>query len=801
MKKLSSAMLGLTVLLTACPDPTPPISEYTLSLALTGVISAPVKVTNLSTNTILNEGTLTSGKTFSGISAGTILKIEPGTVNGYMAPSAQTITLDANKTVTLEYKAVVIPGNQVKNNQVEGTVTGIPYAGAVVLANPNDFDTKNIGTLSSAGAVSLPLSAAPAELRTFLPPADLGCTFTGSASGNPNTALFSGLDVLSNQSDLLGYIYEAVTNGAPADSVIGRLYSASAATIKGTVNCGPSGGTFAIDATLQAGWNAVVLTTTASGYNLSNSTANIRTELRGGLYEASVQAVLPKEPLSFTNNDTVTVPVTFYQDGGYNGYIKLSTDVPELTIAPTTLNLPALSAQNTGMSLSSYLRTLGLAPQRVTTNLTFRYTGGERTGPFNLNIQDANNKIVGRGQGTMNARPSSVGVVVPPSQPSLSIRQGEAGNVRVSLTSINGFGGSVTVTMVDLPTGVTATPSTVTLTPGNALEVNIPVQVSANADTATSTIRVSVNTRSSSIGPTTIPLTIQPKAPQTYSLQISLAGVPSAQINVKNKDTGENIYIGTLSIQTTLGELPGGTTVLIESQDIDFMSTPQPIEILIQKDEVVTVQYAPDPRLSATLLVTGEAELQNTQSLPAKDIDLRTPIGADSYKVGVLAKDLNFSASLAPDLYQFATKYFSFEKERLLSLRCNVDNYNISRDTPVYVSGHLSTPSYLDSVQFYRYFINIAFIGPETRIDPSRTYRDSHTLVFTKVPIALTGSYTCGNTKTDLGAYLKPGWNLLTTRTTILYDAGVVSSAKEEILAQPIDSYNGPYLFRVLSQS
>ncbi|MVN85601.1 hypothetical protein GO986_02355 [Deinococcus sp. HMF7620] len=488
MKKLHlpTAMLGLTVLLTACPQPDPPqppkTTPFALTVNLTGVSSAPVKVTNITTNIVLNEGALASGKTFSDLSASTVLKIEPGAVNGYTAPAAQTVTLDANKTVTLEYKAVQAPGNAVKNDSIQGTVTGIPYAGKVVLADFNSFDLKNVGTLSNSGTVGLSLTQVPTYLGQFLPTSVPGCTFTGTASANPNVALFSSLDVLSAQDDLLASITETVIAGASNNSTIARLYSASAATIKGTISCG---GVFAIDLTLQAGWNAAVLTPTTSGFSLNNITADIRTQLRGEMYKPSVTAQLPNTALDFTANDTVTVPVSFYQDGAFNGQVSLSTDVPGLTVEPTTLTLPTLSTQSAGAA--AYLRGLGLAPQRVTTNLTFRYNGGSAQGSFRLIVKNDANIEVGGGSGTVDARRPGIGLSVYDTY-NLVLRPEKTLNINVNAQSMNGFSGDVTFSATDLPAGVTVTPVTKSLSGFTSA----PVTLQAAATVAPGTYKITM---------------------------------------------------------------------------------------------------------------------------------------------------------------------------------------------------------------------------------------------------------------------------------------------------------------------
>jgi len=62
---------------------------------------------------------------------------------------------------------------------------------------------------------------------------------------------------------------------------------------------------------------------------------------------------------------------------------------------------------------------------------------------------------------------------------------GSAQPVSVSATAINGFTGTIPVTISGLPTGVTASPASFTLTPGTPQQVNFTAAASAAAGTST----------------------------------------------------------------------------------------------------------------------------------------------------------------------------------------------------------------------------------------------------------------------------------------------------------------------------
>ncbi|MBZ9753069.1 hypothetical protein K7W42_19715 [Deinococcus sp. HMF7604] len=604
MKKLHlpTAMLGLTVLLTACPQPDPPQppkpTPFAFTVNLTGVSSAPVKVTNTTTNAVLNEGALASGKTFSDLSAGTVLKIEPGAVNGYTAPAAQTVTLDANKTVTLEYKAVQAPGNAVKNDSIQGTVTGIPYAGKVVLADARGFDAKNAGTLSASGSVSLPLNVAPANLFPILPTYGSDCTFTGTASDNPSVRFFTSMDVMNAEEDLLASIEEIALTGAVAGSRVVRVYSTSAATIKGTVNCMYTG-SYTLDLTLQAGWNAITSSSTASSSGLKSVTGDVRSELRARLYEPRVTVQLPDAALDFTANDTVTVPVNFYQDGAFNGQVSLSTSFPGLTVEPATLTLPALSTQSAGAA--AYLRGLGLSPQRVKTNLTFRYSGGYAEGPFRLIVKDAAGKEVGGGSGTFDARRPGIGLSVSDSY-NLVLRPEKTLNINVSAQSIGGFTGDVTFSATDLPTGVTVTPVTKSLS--NFASAPVTLQAAANVVPGAYSITMTAEVNGVIKATSKVNITI-PKP----SVSISVPFYSNVSVHQGSEST---VSVDVRSVEG----FTGATTVTLTNLPAGVTATAKPVNITPGTTTTmqIPVRAAADAGLgNATITVTSPDLTSNSQ--------------------------------------------------------------------------------------------------------------------------------------------------------------------------------------------
>ncbi|GGS14846.1 hypothetical protein [Deinococcus knuensis] len=472
--KLPAAMIGLTALLTACPSTTdkggvtpPAPSKVSLTLNLTGLSIAPVKVTNTTTNTVLNDGTLNTGKTFGDLAAGTVLKVEPGNVDGFTTPAPQTVTLDASKTITLEYKTV--PGNPVQAERVAGTVTGAPAAAtrAVLIGRgAYDYDFNNTGTVKG-GVLDLPLTEVPDSNSLFNLTSGGGCTFTGSRTSDPSVALFTDVELFSEKIDSLAFATEQIVSGGTVPgSQVARLYSAAAATVKGTVLCTSTDGTkitVSLDVVLNSGWNALEYAATNSTLTLRSLGSGVRSALKATAYTPSVLVSLGSD-VTITSDAGASVPARLYQEGGYTGQVSLSTDVPGLTIEPSTVNLTATTLQSVqAQATAAYLKNLGVNPQRLDTNLTFKYSGQENvSGPFTVIVRDTTGKQVGGGYGYLEVRKPGLTLSTCGSS-ALELYPSSTASLNVCGSSIGNFSGPVTYSATGLPAGVTVTPVTQTL--------------------------------------------------------------------------------------------------------------------------------------------------------------------------------------------------------------------------------------------------------------------------------------------------------------------------------------------------
>jgi hypothetical protein len=142
---------------------------------------------------------------------------------------------------------------------------------------------------------------------------------------------------------------------------------------------------------------------------------------------------------------------------------------------------------------------------------------------------------------------------------SISLVPGGAGQpISVNAVPANGFTGMVSVAITGLPTGVTVTPATLSLTPGTVQSVT----VTASASTAAESVMVTFTGTSGALSHSaTVAATITAPPPD-YTLALSpasltiVAGAAGAAVSVTA--AGVNSFTGTVAVAVT--GLPAGVT-------------------------------------------------------------------------------------------------------------------------------------------------------------------------------------------------------------------------------------------------
>jgi len=212
-----------------------------------------------------------------------------------------------------------------------------------------------------------------------------------------------------------------------------------------------------------------------------------------------------------------------------------------VTASPATLTLTPGKAQSVTLTAVSTA-----AAGNVT--LTFIATSGSLTHSANL-------------AATISAAPPAPDFSLTLSPASLTISAGATGTpTNVLATAINSFSGTVAVSISGLPAGVTASPATLTLTPGKAQSVTLTaVSTSAAGNVTLTFIATSGSlTHSANLAAT---ISAAPPAPD-FSLTLSpasltiSAGATGTPTNVLA--TAINSFSGTVAV--SISGLPAGVT-------------------------------------------------------------------------------------------------------------------------------------------------------------------------------------------------------------------------------------------------
>ncbi len=214
-----------------------------------------------------------------------------------------------------------------------------------------------------------------------------------------------------------------------------------------------------------------------------------------------------------------------------------------VTVSPATLSLtPGVSLPLTLTAASSATTTTATVTFTTTVNGQTASTQGS------LSVQAASGPPPGF---SLSVMPATVTLTA----------NGTAATVSVLATPQSGFSSNVPVAITGLPTGVTAQPSSLTLTPGTAATLTLTAATGTGAGSSTATLTGTSGglTHTASLAITvTAPAPPQPDfslavSPQSLSLTIGGAGQP-----VQLTATALNGFTGTASV--ALSGLPAGVT-------------------------------------------------------------------------------------------------------------------------------------------------------------------------------------------------------------------------------------------------
>ncbi|MGD0894382.1 MAG: hypothetical protein ABR923_22920 [Terracidiphilus sp.] len=385
-------------------------------------------------------------------------------------------------------------------------------------------------------------------------------TFTASASA---TLGESAVTITGASGDLSTITSIALTVSAPPSFTL----APSAPTLSITQG---SSATDTISVTDVSGFSSGV-TLAASG--LPNGvTADFATNPTTG------SSMLTLTAASTAATGTTTVTIT-----GTSGALTASTSIgltvniaPSFTIAPSASTVSMTQGSNTADTITitganGFTGNVTLAASGLPSGVTAVFGTNPTTGSSVLTLTASNSAATGTAtititgtSGTLtasttialtvNALPGSF--TIAPSTASLSLTQGGNAADTITVTPVNGFTGSVTLTAGNLPSGVSAIFGT------NPTSGSSQVTFSATSTAATGTTTVTVTGTSNALtASTTVSLTVNASVAAGFTLSSSPASVSVAQ-GASGTSTISVMDVGgfTGGVALTAQGLPDGVT-------------------------------------------------------------------------------------------------------------------------------------------------------------------------------------------------------------------------------------------------
>ncbi len=457
-----------------------------------------------------------------GVGATQNLTLSATSINGFSGPVNVAIGgLPAGVTASPATLTLTPGGNP--------QMVVLSASGSASAANATVTITASSGTVTHATTLGLtvtPATAAPdftltlAPASIAVPQGGAGKTISVNAvpmdgfSGTVNVKL-SGLPsgVTANPSTL------SLTPGTAQNVTL--TAAASAAT--GDANVTVTGAAASVTHTATLSLSVTEAPPENLGFALTLTPASLTVTQGGGGESVSVNAI---------------------SRSGFSGTVnvKLSGLPAGMTASPSTLSLSPGTAQSV---------TLTAAANAVIGNAAVIFTGTSRSLKHAATLALTVAAASATPDFTLSTAPSSIAVT-----------QGASGQVvSVNATPTNGFSGSVKVTLSGLPSGVTANPSTLNLTPGTAQ--NTTLTAAANAATGNATVTLT-GTSGSLTHTASLKLAVNaaPEKPKDFTLALTppsltlMQGAPGQAISV-NADPANGF---SATVHVALSGLPSGVT-------------------------------------------------------------------------------------------------------------------------------------------------------------------------------------------------------------------------------------------------
>jgi hypothetical protein len=206
--------------------------------------------------------------------------------------------------------------------------------------------------------------------------------------------------------------------------------------------------------------------------------------------------------LSVQPGQSGTTTLTITPQGGFTGTVSLS-----LVGAPSGVTLSPTSVSVTG-------------PSPVTQDLTLSVGSGVAPGTYNLQVQghlgephqDGEPEPDGDDRPRLHPLPQPPDFTLSLNPTSLTVQQGSSGTTQLTITPQGGFTGTVSLSLVGAPSGVTLSPTSVSVTGSSPVTQDLTVSVGSGV--APGTYNLQVRATSGSLTKTAnLSLTVTPGQP------------------------------------------------------------------------------------------------------------------------------------------------------------------------------------------------------------------------------------------------------------------------------------------------
>lgn len=331
----------------------------------------------------------------------------------------------------------------------------------------------------------------------------------------------------------------------------------------------------------------------------------------------------PAGTIALTAGSTQQMSLTAEAINGFSG-----------TVAANLSGLPAgVTASSSAFSMAPG------AAQTITLTASQTVTAGTAT----LTLQGTSGTLSHNAEFSLGVTPPAAnpGFTLSATPASLTLQAGGAGEqLMVSASAVNGFSGSVNVTMTGLPAGVSATPSSFALAPGNPAQTvtlsasstatvgNAKLVLAGTAGALTNTASVNLNVTAApdfSISATPANLTLAAGgASQSFTIQAAAA----------------NGFTGPIAVALT--GLPAG----VAAMPATFMLTPgTPQQVSLNASSTAAAGNS-NLTVSATSgSLAHEATVTLTVQTPSPDFSLSLNPSSISLPIGGAAQQVNITAN------------------------------------------------------------------------------------------------------------------------------------------------------------